>query len=338
MATAPTGLPFDDIRRLVAMLPGPDEAARAALRRRREQAGEAADGLGRLTEIVDWLAAWQGRPVPAVEQPLVALFAASQTVAARVMGCDPADVGRRRVDAVSGGTAAVNRICAALDVSLRVFDLAVMVPTPDIAIAEAMDERGCAATMAFGMEAAATGADLLCIGTLGPGHATAAAAICRALWGGRAEDWIAPEPGCDGTGPARMAAAVAETLRFHDGRLGDPLEVLRRLGGRAISAVAGAIVATRHERIPVLLAGPAAAAAAAVLAELAPGAIDHCRAAQAAAGSAEAAMFARLGLAPLVDLGLGGEEGAGGALAVPLIRAAAATPPDVPSVAEAGAA
>ena len=57
----------------------------------------------------------------------------------------------------------------------------------------------------------------------------------------------------------------------------DPLEVLRRVGGREIAAIAGAILAARAEKVPVILDGYVATAAAAVLhATRTPAALDHC--------------------------------------------------------------
>ena len=77
------GTPFDDMRRLIAMMPGPDEAAAAAVRERERNLTKPAGSLGRLEWLVEWLAAWQGKAPPTVERPLVAVFAASHGVAAR---------------------------------------------------------------------------------------------------------------------------------------------------------------------------------------------------------------------------------------------------------------
>src|SRR5208282_5221483 len=109
-------------------------------------------------------------------------------------------------------------------------------PTGDITVGPALDEKACAATMAFGMEALASGADLLCLGEMGIGNTTIAAAIYHALWGGRAEDWVGRGTGVDDEGLKRKARAVAAAVALHRDHLHDPLEVLRRLGGREIAA------------------------------------------------------------------------------------------------------
>jgi len=146
-----------------------------------------------------------------------------------------------------------------------VFDLALHIPTGDITDDDALDERGCAATMAFGMEAIAGGTDLLCLGDLGVGNSTVAAALLAALFGGRGADWVGPGSGADAAMQARKVDVVDAALAFHGASLKDPLEALRRVGGREFAAIAGAILAARMQKIPVLLDGFAATAAAAVL-------------------------------------------------------------------------
>ena len=113
-----------------------------------------------------------------------------------------------------------------------------------------MDEADCAATMAYGMEAIAGGCDLLCIGEMGIGNTTIAAAICHGLYGGKPEDWVGPGTGVDAEGLKRKAMAVARAVALHKAHLGDPLEVLRRLGGRELAAMAGAILAARTIACP----------------------------------------------------------------------------------------
>jgi nicotinate-nucleotide--dimethylbenzimidazole phosphoribosyltransferase len=99
---------------------------------------------------------------------------------------------------------------------------------------------------------------------------------------------------------------------------------MRRLGGREIWAIAGAIVAARVERIPVILDGYVATAAAAVLHAVDPTAIDHCLAGHLSAEGAHADVLARLGKRPLLDLGMKLGEGSGAALAAGMLRAAIA--------------
>src|SRR6185295_12299388 len=98
-----------------------------------------------------------------------------------------------------------------------------------------------------------------------------------ALFGGTAEDWTGPGTGVAGDALARKRAAVAEGVARHGSASGgDGLEILRRLGGFELAAIAGAVLAARLARVPVLLDGFTATAAAATLTTLAAGVLDHC--------------------------------------------------------------
>lgn len=331
-----TAIPFDDIRALVRTMPGADLAAAEAVRARDAVLTKPPGSLGRLEEIAAWLAAWQGRAPPAVNRPMVAIFAANHGVAARGVSAYPAAVTQQMVDNFARGGAAINQICAANNLGLKVLDLALEVPTGDITVEAAMAEADCARTMAFGMEAVAGGTDLLCIGEMGIGNTTIAAAIFAALFGGAAADWVGPGTGLDGDGMARKRDAVDAALAFHKGRLSDPLEVLRRVGGRELAAMAGAIVAARHQRVPVIVDGYVATAAAAVLFALDKGAVDHCLFGHISAEPGHRRALARMDKTPLLDLGMRLGEGTGAALAAGIVRAAAQAHAGMATFAEAG--
>jgi nicotinate-nucleotide--dimethylbenzimidazole phosphoribosyltransferase len=318
-----TGLPFDDIRRLLKDLPPPDEEAAAAVRARDLTLTKPPGALGRLEQIAEWLARWQGRHAPRVERPVVAVFAGNHGVVAQGVAAYPQAVTRQMVANFQAGGAAVNQICKSFDLGLKVFELALDTPTRDITEAPAMEEAECAATVAYGMEAVAGGADLLCIGEMGIGNTTIAAAICHGLYGGNPGDWVGPGTGVDSEGLKRKADAVARAVALHKAHLKDPLEVLRRLGGRELAAMAGAILAARHAKVPVLIDGYVASAAAAVLHAVTPRALDHCLAAHRSAEPAHRRLLEKLGQDPLLDLGMRLGEGSGAALAAAIVKAAA---------------
>jgi nicotinate-nucleotide--dimethylbenzimidazole phosphoribosyltransferase len=302
-----SALPFDDFRDLVARLPPGDEEAGAKMRALFARAAARQGSFGRIEEIAAWLATWSGRSPPAVNRPLVAIFAGTHGISSRAAATGEA------VDFIAAGGAAVSQACVANDLGLKVFDLALHLPTGDITREAALDERGCAATMAFGMEAIAGNTDLLCLAGIGVGAATVAAALFAAIFGGSGGDWIESEG----------AATVDAALALHGERLRDPLEALRRLGGREFAAIAGAILAARMEKVPVLLDGAAALAAGAVLKGLDPAALDHCLLAARPTEIGVARAAEKLGLKPLLDLGLGDGQGTNAALAASLVKTAA---------------
>jgi nicotinate-nucleotide--dimethylbenzimidazole phosphoribosyltransferase len=324
MAASLTGLPFDDIRALLTNLPGPDHEAVDQVRRRDAELTKPMGSLGRLESIVEWLAAWQASPKPAVNRPLVCVFAANHGVVAQGVSAYPQAVTQQMLENFAAGGAAINQICTAFGLGFKVFDLALDVPTADITLDAAMDEKSCVATMAFGMEALAGGIDLLGLGEMGIGNTTIAAAIYAALYGGDPVRFVGRGAGIDDAGHARKAAAVRVALDLHGQQLADPLEVLRRLGGRDIAAMAGAILAARLQRVPVVLDGYVVTAAAAILHALDPSAIDHCMAGHVSAEGAHGEVLQRLGLRPVLDLGMRLGEGSGAALAIGIVKAAAA--------------
>ena len=173
------------------------------------------------------------------------------------------------------------------------------------------------------MEAVAGDVDVLCLGEMGIGNTTVAAAIYAALYGGDVADWVGRGTGVDDAGLQRKHDAVAAALALHRDHLRDPLEVLRRLGGREIAALVGAILAARMQRVPVLLDGFVVCAAAAVLHALDPTTIDHCLAAHVSAEQAHRRVLEKLGKAPLLDLGMRLGEGSGAGLALGLLKARA---------------
>ncbi len=334
--TAPR--PFDDIRALLLEMPGPDEAATAAAREREAQLTKPAGSLGRLEEISAFLAGWQRSAHPHVDSPLVAVFAGNHGVVAKGVSPFPASVTRAMVANFTAGGAAINQICRTFDLSLKVYELALEKPTGDITERPAMDERTCAGTIAFGMEALASEPDLLALGEMGIGNTTAAAAICHALYGGAAEDWVGRGTGVDDAGLKRKAEAVRAAVARHKDHLSDPLEVLARLGGREIAAMAGAILAARLRRTPVVLDGFVVCSAAAVLKALDATALDHCLAGHVSAERAHREALQRLGKAPLLDLGMRLGEGSGAALAIGIVKAAVACHNGMATFTEAGVA
>lgn len=330
-----TGIPFDDIRALFLHLPAPDGEAARAVAAREQELIKPRGALGRLEAISAHIATWQGKPKPVVNRPLVAIFAGSHGVAAKGVSAYPSEVNAAMLASFSAGHAAINQICKTFDLGLKVFDLAIAMPTADITEAAALEEAACAATIGFGMEAVANGTDLLCLGEMGIGNTTPAAAIYAALYGGAASEWVGRGTGVDDAGHARKVAAVEQALSRHCDHLRDPLEVLRRLGGREIAAMAGAILAARMERVPVILDGYVATASAAVLHAIEPDAIAHCLAGHVSAEGAHARVLGRLGLTPILDLGMRLGEGSGAALAAGLVKAALACHSGMATFAEA---
>ncbi|RDE10398.1 nicotinate-nucleotide--dimethylbenzimidazole phosphoribosyltransferase [Pelagibacterium lacus] len=317
-----TAQAFADFQDLLLLGPDGNEEAVAAVRARDKVLTKPAGSLGQLEGLVEFLARWQGKPVPTMDDPMVAIFAANHGVTDQGVSAFPRAVTQQMVANFTKGGAAISQICALHEINLRVFELALEVPTGDITVVPAMDERTCAATIAYGMEAIAGDVDLLCIGEMGIGNTTVAAAIYAALYGGSGADWVGRGTGLDDEGLRRKAGAVDRALQRHAGRLDDPFDILANLGGREIAAMLGAIISARHQKVPVIIDGFVATAAAAIAHAIHPGSIDHCLFGHLSAEPGHARALQAMGRTGVLDLGMRLGEGTGAALAAILCKTA----------------
>lgn len=327
---------LDEIRALLAHLPGPDLEAGTAAALRERQLTKPPGSLGRLEELAAWLATWQARHPPAVDHPRTAVFAANHGVAARGVSAYPASVTAQMVQNFIAGGAAVNQLCRVVDADLRVYEMNLETPTGDIVESAAMSEEECARAIAYGMMAVEPGIDVLAIGEMGIGNTTSAAALCLALFDGDATLWTGPGTGISGAALEAKRAAVAAAAARHKPGAVDSFELLRRLGGLETAAMVGAILAARMGRVPVVLDGFPTTAAAAVLHAADPHALDHCIVAHVSAELGHRALLDRLGKKPLFDLGMRLGEGSGATLALGILKAAAACHAGMATFAEAG--
>jgi nicotinate-nucleotide--dimethylbenzimidazole phosphoribosyltransferase len=332
-------MPFQtlaDVRARLADLPVANQDAIAAAEARNGQLTKPPGALGRLERLAIWMAGWQGTDKPHADAPQIVIFAGNHGVAARGVSAFPAEVTVQMVGNFTHGGAAINQLAKAFGAKLDVHALDLDRPTADFTEGPAMTEDDVVAALRTGYEAVDPAADLFVAGEMGIGNTTVAAALAAALYGG--SGWAGRGTGVDNAGLARKEAAVAAGLARHKDVLGDPLQVLRCLGGREIAAMAGAILAARVHRIPVILDGFIACSAAAVLAKAAPGALDHCVAGHLSAEGAHGRLLEQLGKEPLLSLGLRLGEGSGGALAIGVVKGAVACHSGMATFAEAGVA
>lgn len=312
---------FADIVELLTAVPDGDEAAVAAVRQHGHDLAIPTGTLGRLGETVEFLARWQHRASPRLENPMLTIFAANHGMAAQGIFSLPSSATAQMVSNITNGGAAISQLCALHEINLRVFELALELPTGDITVEAALDDGMCAATIAYGMEAVAGKPDLIGLGEVGIGGTVAAAAVFAGLFGGSGADWIAPIAGQDNL-IASQVEAVDRALALHQQGLSHPLALLARLGGREIAAMLGALIAARHQKVPVVIDGPVATAAAALAHAVNPEAIDHCLFAHLVDNGPHARVLQHLGRKPLLDLGLSAGEGTGAALGMVLIKTA----------------
>ena len=329
--------PFSTIsgfRDLLAAAPGPDQDARQGAQDRNGQLTKPPGALGRLEDLAIWYAGWRGDARPQITAPQVIIFAGNHGVCAQGVSAFPPEVTAQMVANFEHGGAAINQLSKAFGAKMDVYPLALDTPTADFTTAPAMTESEFIAALQTGWTAVDPNADLLVTGEMGIGSTTSAAAVAAAVLGGLASDWTGRGTGVDDEGLARKTDVVARGVALH--ATTDPLEALRCLGGRELAAMAGAIVAARHHRIPVILDGFICCAAAASLAKAADGALDHTVAGHLSAEGAHQQLLSALGKEPMLQLGLRLGEGSGAALAIAVLKGAVACHSGMATFAEAG--
>jgi nicotinate-nucleotide--dimethylbenzimidazole phosphoribosyltransferase len=327
---------MEDLRAACLTLPSGDDAAVAEAQRRQDRLTKPQGSLGRLEEIVAWLARWQGRSKPKLDNVSVIVFAGSHGVAAQGVSAFPAEVTVQMVANFQAGGAAINQLARAAAASLDVVPLEVEHPTGDFTQQAAMRDAEFLSAVSTGYEAVKKGTDLVCFGEMGIGNTTTAGAIAAALFSEKGEKWVGRGTGVDDAGLLRKAAAVDAGLQRHKAILADPLQVAAALGGREFAAILGATLAARHHGIPVLLDGFVVTAAVLPLAKLNPVGLAHVLAAHVSAETPHRRLLNLLGLAPLLDLNMRLGEGSGACLAVNVVRSALECFVHMASFAEAG--
>jgi nicotinate-nucleotide--dimethylbenzimidazole phosphoribosyltransferase len=327
---------LDDIRAFCRDLPQGDGRAADAAALRQQTLTKPPGSLGRLEELAIWLARWQRRELPQLDRVTIAVFAGNHGVAARGVSAYPPAVTQQMVANFTSGGAAINQIAELAGAALRVVPIELDRPTRDFTVASAMDVDEFLDAVDIGYRTVPPDSDLLAVGEMGIANTTTAAMLCAALLGGGASRWVGRGTGVDDEGLARKRAAIDAALEFHRGMLGDPLAVATGLGGRELAAIAGAVLAARQRRVPVLLDGFVATAAILPLVRLQASILDHCRAGHVSAEAGHRALLQELQLDPLLDLEMRLGEASGAGVAILLLRAASACHNGMATFTEAG--
>jgi nicotinate-nucleotide--dimethylbenzimidazole phosphoribosyltransferase len=325
-----------ELRALCLDLPAGHPAASAAVAAREATLTKPPKSLGRLEDLVAWLAHWQGRAPPRLHRVDVLIFAGNHGVMRQGVSAYPAEVTAQMVANFSAGGAAINQLARSAGAGLRVVPLALDRPTADFTEQPALSEAEFVAAAHAGYGAVTPGCDLICLGEMGIGNTTAAAALAAALFGGGGARWAGRGTGVDDQGLVRKRAVIDRALTRHAAVLHDPLQTAAALGGRELAAILGAVLTARRHSIPVLLDGFVCTAAAAPLIKLRGDMLAHTFAGHVSAEAGHRALLDELQLKPLLDLDMRLGEASGAALAVLLLRAALACHTGMATFAQAG--
>ncbi len=332
-----------DVDLLVAAVLPVSARAHAEALRRQDKLAKPPGSLGRLEALSAQLAAVAGAcPPPVPSRPALLVAAADHGVHAQGVSAWPQELSAAVAAGCAGGTGVAAVLARQAGVRLLVLDVGLRTPLPtsdlvrvrrvadgtaDLTLQDAMTAGEAAEAVLAGAAVAeellADGADVLLLGEVGIANTTAAACLVGRLAGCAAGAVTGRGAGADDAVLERKLAAVTAGLARTAGRT-DGLDVLAALGGLEHAALVGALLRAAAARVPVVLDGVSAAAAALCAVRMAPAAAGYLVAAHRSAEPASGLALAHLGLLPLLELDLRLGEGSGALLALPLVQAAAA--------------
>ncbi|HEX8730308.1 MAG TPA: nicotinate-nucleotide--dimethylbenzimidazole phosphoribosyltransferase [Ktedonobacterales bacterium] len=331
-----------------------DSAAMSQAETRQQQLTKPAGSLGRLEELAIQIAGITGNPLPSVERKAVIVMAADHGVVAEGVSAYPAEVTPQMVLNFLRGGAAINALAGQVGARVVVVDIGVASDiehpqlvsrkvahgTANMAAGPAMSREEARAAIQVGLDVleaeVARGLDLVAIGEMGIGNTTAASAIIAAFTGAPAASATGHGTGIGEEQRAHKIAVIERALASNAPNPQDALDVLAKVGGLEIAGLAGVVLGAAAHRVPVVMDGLIASAAALVAAELCPAVKPYLIAGHASVERGHRLILERLGLRPLLDLDLRLGEGTGAALAMGIIAAAVRAHREMATFGEAG--
>ena len=324
------------------MINSPSSSTYAEARRRLDALAKPTGALGRLEDLAAWLAACQRTcPPRPLDRVRAVIFAGDHGVSSDGVSAYSREITPLMVRAFVAGVAGANCLARQHDVALRVLDLGVdddldgvpaevsayhLGPSQPINKADAPTAADCRQALRAGEVIAedeiAAGADLLIIGDMGIGNTTPAAALIAASLGLRAEEVVGRGTGVDDDRLRHKTSVIAAALERMGQRAEDPFQRLAGLGSADIAAGVGFLRAAARRGVPVLLDGVVSVAEACVAEDLEPGVVAWCAAGHRSTEPAQQVALEKLGLEPILDLGLRLGEGTGALTALPVLRSA----------------
>jgi nicotinate-nucleotide--dimethylbenzimidazole phosphoribosyltransferase len=325
------------------MISQPSTAAALAARQRLAALAKPTGALGRLEDLAAWLASVQDScPPRPIERIRAVVLAGDHGVSHDGVSAYPPEVTAAMVRAFVAGVAGASVLARQHGVNLRVLDLGVdddLVGLPDAvrvhkvrrssgaihrvdALTMPETRRALAAGEAIAAEEILTGADLLIVGDMGIGNTTPAAALIAATLGVAAAQVTGRGTGVDDAALDHKQRLIGEALERVGDRADDPVVRLAALGSADLAAGVGVLLGAARAGVPVMLDGVISVAEALVAEDLEPGVVAWCVAGHRSTEPSQRLALDKLGLEPILDLGLRLGEGSGALAAVPVLRSA----------------
>lgn len=306
---------------------GLDQSAMERCQRQLDMLAKPPGSLGRLEEYAVRLAGIRGRVGGRLRQKAVLVFAADNGICAQGISADPQEHTAWQSEVIGQGLAAVSvlarqagaRVCV-YDIGIservnsrRVKDWNVMRGTRDISLGPAMTRIEFDSAFSAGRNAVAEneGCDIFGIGELGVGNTATAAAVTSVLLGVDPEKTVGPGSGLPKEQCGRKLERVRRAIQVNSPDARDAREVVTRVGGLDIAAMAGAYLECAKRRLPVVIDGCISACAALVACRLRPAAAGYMFPSRQSSEPGFSLIMDELGLEPPLDLHMQLGEGSG---------------------------
>lgn len=333
-----------------------DASARQQARARLDQLATPPHALGQLLDVAEDLAAISGTITPSVRRKAIAVMAGDHGIVAAGVSKFPQAVTVEMVRNFLQGKAGINALARQVDASLMVVDVGVagdLTPlypnaalldrriaagTADFSHGPAMSRSQACQSLEVGIEVAnllAHRTDVYATGDMGIGNTSPSSAIIACLCRCDIASVTGRGTGLDDAALQAKIAILDQALRLNQPNPDDGLDVLAKVGGFEIGAIAGLILGAAALQKPVVLDGIISTAGAMLAANLAPHSCDYMLAGHRSAEPGHSIALKHLGKTPLLDLGLRLGEGTGAALAMNLVEAAVAILTEVATFEEA---
>ena len=318
-----------------------DQGALKLARARQDSLTKPPGSLGRLEEIAVQVAGITGLVRPQIRDKVVITCAGDHGVVAQNVSAYPQEVTPQMVVNILGGGAAINVLARHAAARVVVVDAGVAVdldPHPDLVVNKlgygtadftqgpAMSLEDAVASIEVGIEVLqgeiSRGMDIVATGDMGIGNTTPSSAVVAAMTGRPVAEVTGRGTGISDQQLTHKISVIEKGLAVNQPEPSDGLDVLCKVGGFEIGAIAGVVLGAAANRIPVVVDGFISTAGALIAASLAPLATAYMISAHASVELGHKAALERMGLAPCLDFDLRLGEGTGAALVLNVVEAA----------------
>lgn len=296
--------------------------------------------LGRLEEFACRIAAISGNLNPDLSKKVIFTFAGDHGITEEGVSLFPREVTPQMVLNFLSGGAGINVLARHVGADVRVVDVGVDYDfdetaglirkkiargTKNFAKGPAMSCAETIAALTVGIELAeqcrAEGIGLVGTGEMGIGNTTPSSAIIAAISGKMVAEVTHRGTGIGDEALANKIRVIEQGVALNMPDPKDPLDVLAKVGGLEIAAIAGLLLGCAANSIPVVIDGFISTAGALIASELHPHVRDYIFAAHESVEIGHSFMLEKIGAEPILDLKLRLGEGTGAALAMTLIEA-----------------